>query len=94
MNILQKEGFVMTNNPEIGACFAARTSAVRTHQDELLAEAEAWRQARAASRLDESKPGLRRTVGRTVGLALVRVGRSLADDPKANRTNPNRTNPA
>jgi hypothetical protein len=84
----------MTNNPEIGACFAARTSAVRTHQDELLAEAEAWRQARLASQSD-SKPGLRRTVG----LALVRVGRSLAGEPNASRTTSkpttaNRTHPA
>jgi hypothetical protein len=89
----------MTNNPEIGACFAARTSAVRTHQDELLAEAEAWRQARLASQSEDSKQGLRRTVGRTVGLALVRVGRSLAGEPNASRTTSkpttaNRTHPA
>lgn len=76
MNILQKEGFLMTDNPDLGACFEARSSMIKAHQSELLAEAAAERQAHAGAPLAGSRAGLRRMLG----LFLVRIGRGLAGE--------------
>ncbi len=67
----------MTRVHITGGCFDVRETIIRAHLSSLMADAAAERRAHAGGDPAESRRGLRRQVG----LALVRIGRALADEP-------------
>jgi hypothetical protein len=76
MNVLQKEGFLMMERPDIGPASDAQARIIDAHRAELLAEAASQRLAHGTGSAAKAGGGLRRTLG----LFLVRVGRGLAGE--------------